>query len=407
MSWFMPAPPPLSAHPVAGIGEFLWPREHAETSALLQDAPGLSLSYNARGALLEVGQELVADRQGRDEVLVPAFHCPSGITPLIEAGLRPVYYRIRTDLSIDVEDLLTKVGRRTRAVVVIHFFGFETDLQPFQSLRSHGVSLVEDWSHSFLHVAPLRLPRPQGDYQVFSFWKLAPCGVGGGLRRLTKPSGQGWSRGRTSWREGAVRFKRELEEVLAHSPHRSGAAIFSTLERMRLALRSRPAEPSATAGNAQPLLGEDHYAFDRALAAAAMPNWAKRRLFCTDLADVATKRRDHFATYARLLPQNNDFRLLRKDLTGDVCPWVFPVLLKNRDQIDRQWRAAGVPLHTFGIWLHSSLEQDTDKATRDDAALLASELLCLSIHQGLEMCHIEHAAHVIGDHFNADSSHAA
>lgn len=396
----------LSAHPVAGIGEFLWPRERAETRSLLLGTPGMSFSYNARGALLEVGQELMADGQGRDEVLVPAFHCPSGITPLIEAGLKPVYYRIRTDLSIDVDDLLAKVRSRTRAVVVIHFFGFETDLGPLQALRSQGVSLVEDWSHSFLQVAPLRLPRPQGDYQVFSFWKLVPSGVGGGLLRLTQPIARGWSRGATSWREGAVRFKRELEEVLAHSPHRSGAAIFDALEGLRLGLRGQPGARLA-ADNAQALRGEDHYPFDRTLAAAAMPSWVRHRLLSSDLADMAAKRRDHYATYARLLPQNDDFRPLRRELTGDVCPWVFPVLLKNRDHIDRQWRAAGVPLHTFGIWLHSSLEHDTDQATRDDAALLARELLCLSIHQGLQRRHIEYAAHVIGDHFNADRAHAA
>lgn len=395
----------LASHPLPEIGDLFWPSESAATRSLL-DRPGLSLSYNARGALLEVGQELMREVGGRDEVLVPAFHCPSGITPLIEVGLKPVYYRIRPDLSLDFDDLLAKVSTRTRAVVVIHFFGFETELSPLQALRSQEIALVEDWSHSFLQVAPLRLPRPQGDYQVFSFWKLVPCGVGGGLLRLSQPDLPGWQRRTTSWREGIVRFKRELEEVFEHSPQALGGTTFRKLENLRLALQGKHAATPANTGSTPAIRGEDRYAFDRSLAVAGMPGSVRRRLFAADLADVAARRRLNYSVFSSRLPTNDCLRPVRRELPGNACPWVFPVLLKDRDRIDHQWRSAGVPLHTFGIWLHSGLAQ-TDAATRDDATLLARELLCLSIHQGLSTGHLEQASDVIVDHIHAELRHAA
>lgn len=392
MSGPMPHPLP-AAHPLPAPGQLLLPpRAQAANQALLLQQPGLSLSYNARGALLEAGSEL-ADDSARTEVLVPGFHCPSGIIPLLQAGLKPVFYRVGRDLGLDHQDLLAKVGPRTRAVLVIHFFGFEYDLAPLQALRAQGIALIEDWSHSFLRSDPLRLPRPQGDYQVFSFWKLVPCGVGGGLRRLGAPDARPWPRPRPPRREALVRFKRDLEEALAHSPHRRSHAAFQTLERWRLGRGA--VVPSAADQAPAPARGEDHYPFDPVLARAALPPLARRLLLGADLAAVAARRRANYLAYARLLPRDARLRPLRPELDEATCPWVYPVLLQDRDRIDRQWRAAGVALHTFGIWLHSALAREADRATREDAEFLARELLCLAVHQDLSPADIERSSALV------------
>lgn len=388
------------AHPVPALREHFWPQANADTLALLQD-PTLSLSFNARGALWEIGCELMAEPSTRTEVLLPAFHCPSGVTPLLEAGLTPVYYRIRPDLSIDTEDLLAKVSSKTRAVLAIHFFGFEADLAPLQALRATGIALIEDWSHGFLQYAPLALPRAQGDYQVFSFWKLVACDVGGGLRRLGPTPPRRWQRDAAPRRDTLRRLKRSLELSLAHSPHLRTHAAFQALERLRLGTRTA-AEPAPGQIESGSRLGEDHYPFDRTLARAAMPTSSWRMLAAADLPSLAARRRSNYAAYAQALHPDARLRPLHPDLPERTVPWVFPVLLRHRDAIDRRWRAAGVPLHTFGIWQHSSLSRTADRATREDAALLAQELLCLSIHQGLGELHIARCARLIRESLERD-----
>jgi perosamine synthetase len=381
------------AHPVPALGDLLWPREHAESRALLLKDPAMTLSYNARGALFEIGHELLTE--GRDEVLLPGFHCPSGITPLLQAGLRPIFYRVRPDLRMDQEDLLAKVGPRTRAVLAIHYFGFRTDLAALQALRDGGIALIEDWSHSFLRCAPLGLPDWQGDYQVFSFWKLAACGVGGGLRR--RRPGAGWTRKDAPRRVELQRFKREFEEALAHSPHRRGQAAFQAFERWRLrGRRARVAEASPGV----PIRGEDHYPLDLQLARAAMPAAVRHRLLASDLAQLAAQRRAHYAQLAEGLVPHAQCLPLQPTLDAGTCPWVFPLRLQARDHIDRGWRSQGVALHTFGLWLHSALAQ-ADVATRRDAEQLARELLCLSVHQGLHAHDLARTVQIINRHFGS------
>jgi perosamine synthetase len=82
-----------------------------------------------------------------------------------------------------------------------------------------------------------------------------------------------------------------------------------------------------------------------------------------------------------------------------ACPWVYPVLLEDRSRIDHTLRAAGVQLHTFGIYLHSALFERTDARTVADAVFLAERVLCLAIHQDLDSADIEQAVRTISHQF--------
>lgn len=399
----------LSAHPTPPLGPLLHCSSAVQHTVAVLQAVDLELTYNARGALLQVSRELGA--KAGDEVLVPAYHCPSGVMPVIEAGLRPVFYRIRPDLSIDLDDLRAKLGPRSRAVIVIHFFGFAVDLAPLQDLRSKGIALIEDWSHSFLQGSPAQLPTLQGDVQVFSFWKLVPSGVGGAIRRgPTWRAAPALTRSPPPWRDTAVRFKRMLESAIEHSEHRRTKALMRGLESLRLALKPGPASAPAEAlppadadelrENAPPVpadseRGEDHYVFDLRLAQSAMPATALRILRAADLTAVAQRRRDNYDRYAELLNGNTPVQALFAQRPADCCPWVFPVLLPDRDRIDQHWRRHGVALHTFGIHLHSALYASGDPAMIADARRLAQEVLCLSIHQDLSPDQISASAHLI------------
>ena len=195
-------------NPAAKLSGILLPSRLADSKRLLS-TNGLELTYNGRGALLRACMEIAS--RGKLKILLPAYHCPSGITPAIYAGLHPVFYRIRRDLSVDLDDLYAKVDTDTGAILVIHFFGIATDMRPLQCLRERGISLIEDWSHSFLHCSPLRLAGGQGDYCVYSFWKLAPSMIGGGLWRRHVEEECDLPMRAVPLRERLVHLKRMLE----------------------------------------------------------------------------------------------------------------------------------------------------------------------------------------------------
>src|SRR4029077_21144303 len=72
----------------------------------------------------------------------------------------------------------------------------------------------------------------------------------------------------------------------------------------------------------------------------------------------------------------------RPELPDGVCPWAYPVLLRNRGCFEHQLRDRSVPLFTFGEVLHPLLE-GTDPATRTDAEDLSRQLMLLPVHQNL------------------------
>ena len=380
------------SHPVATFHDILVPRPRSSSREFL-NARGLQLTYNGRGALLLACKGIAS--HGKRDILMPAYHCPSGITPAIHAGLRPVFYRIKRDLSIDFDDLNAKVTSGTAAVLVIHYFGMAADIQPLHALGQRGIEIIEDWSHSFLRGLSPRLPGSLGDYCVYSFWKLIPCEVGGALWRRHESAA--FSRPQApapGLRERAVRVKKMLEEALAYSNYPRVKKIVTTLETLRLAWRGSfvPVPELVTQA---PVRGEDHYPFDPSLVNCRLPGLSRRILESSNFSQVVARRRENFLRYSQLLRSSDQMQVLYPQLPPETCPWVFPVLLNQRDDIDHVWRAAGVGLHTFGIALHSALFEKTDAATVADAQFLSTHVLCLAIHQDLTPLQIERSASII------------
>lgn len=382
-----------ATHPVAPLASLLLPRTHADARAVL-DVPGLELTFNGRGALGAAFAE--CRRGGRSRVLVPAYHCPSAVSPAIAAGLEPVFYRIRRDLGIDWDDLLAKADASCAAVLVIHFFGIAPDLAPLEVLQRSGVRIVEDCSHAFLHGSPPRLAGSvESDYRAYSFWKTVPSGVGGGLWRRTPPTGNGGLQRRPQARAGVRlrHFKRLLEESVEHSELPLLRAVLSSAEQARLALKSPASRPTAPPPSLES--GEHYYDADPHLAASAMPGHARRVLMASDVAAIAEHRRANFQRFAAQSQRLEPMRPLFNDLPAGSCPWVFPVLLQDRARHDTRLRAAGVALHSFGTYLHSALFRQGGDEMIADARHLAQQMLCLAVHQDLTPQDIDAAVEIV------------
>ena len=79
------------------------------------------------------------------EVLFPSYHCGTELDALLHAGVTPVAYRVTRQCEIDLDDLISRKTDRTRAVYLIHYFGWE---QPMERLRrwcdEQGLLLIED-----------------------------------------------------------------------------------------------------------------------------------------------------------------------------------------------------------------------------------------------------------------------
>ncbi len=121
-----------------------------------------------------------------DEVVVPSFTFVATAAAVMHCGATPVFADIvgQHDLGIDPESVERLCGKRTKAVIPVHYAGYPAAIDRLAAIcEDRGVALVEDCAHA---PAGALGGRPLGTLGVagcFSFFsnKVLTVGEGGAL----------------------------------------------------------------------------------------------------------------------------------------------------------------------------------------------------------------------------------
>lgn len=107
-----------------------------------------------------------------DEVIVPAVTWVTNITPVMQAGLTPVFVDINLeDLSFDYAQLAKKITKKTRAIFVTHLLGFPADIKRIRKIiAGRDIKILEDCCES--HGASIEGVKigNHGECSSFSFY---------------------------------------------------------------------------------------------------------------------------------------------------------------------------------------------------------------------------------------------
>jgi len=116
------------------------------------------------------------------DVLVPEFICPHVTGAVERAGARPVFYRVRGDLTISPDDLRAAWTPKTRAVILPHYFGHATPAirELVDECHARGVVAIEDCALAMGARRDGELCGRFGDFAAFSLSKSDWC-FGGGV----------------------------------------------------------------------------------------------------------------------------------------------------------------------------------------------------------------------------------
>lgn len=90
---------------------------------------------------------IYADVKKGDKVMVPGFICRDLLAAINSLSAIPVFYHVNKELKPVHLDILVK----PKAIIAVNYFGFEQDLEPFESFRNQtNASIIEDNAHGFL-----------------------------------------------------------------------------------------------------------------------------------------------------------------------------------------------------------------------------------------------------------------
>ncbi len=332
------------------------------------DKPALSTEKmtflnGGKACLIVIADYLRA--QGIDSILLPAYLCPDIATTLERCGLVCEYYAIRTDLSIDLNDLERKANGH-KAIYFINYFGFphaaETQ-QAFKELKRRGRLLIEDnaqaafWTHSM------------GDFVFNSLRKF--CAHDGGY--LSTPYDVTACIQR---RQGA--------------PNRRLAVISEYRARLGDYLFGNTVNYDELAGLYE--LSEKYYNEDMAVAGDAQE---KDAIELMDWEGIKQISRENYSYLLDAIRDITELTPIFTNLTEDAMPLGLPVYVSgiSRDWLWDQLGEAGI-----GLTIHwDGITRDARLNGNAAAVEMASRMLTLVIDQRTSRTQMDYMAGTIKD----------
>jgi len=258
------------------------------------------------------------DLKEGEVILLPAYLCPTIVWNLQRNKAKYRFYRIKQDLTIDLEDLEAKISEHNpRAVLFINYFGVyhggET-LEYMSSLKNKGIALIED------AVQMLWFSRQYfiGDYVFNSFRKFLPI-------------------------DGSL--------VISEAKGEFGEVIDEYYEHMNMARLKITAYVKYGLGTAEDfvklyLMAEEDYG--KTTEVKGMAEISRDLLNKVDVKGIGEARRRNFAYLEARLAECGCIKpLFKKEDLGGNIPIGYPVLIENRDSIKSALRSRAIycPAH--------------------------------------------------------------
>lgn len=116
-----------------------------------------------------------------DVILLPDYLCVSVLNSLEVCPAKFRFYRVRRDLTIDVEDMLAKIDEKVKVLYVIHYFGVPQPIEVADAVKKaaqdHELVIFEDLTQTIYTREPGRIGF--GDFLTASTRKWMPMTDGG------------------------------------------------------------------------------------------------------------------------------------------------------------------------------------------------------------------------------------
>lgn len=326
-------------------------------------------------AAIMLGLESLGVGKG-DQVMVPTYHCPTMVAPIIAVGAEPIFYPINERGEALLGAAYPEDGS-VKAVIVPHFFGLPQDMSQIRSFcDQHGIALIEDCAHCFFGLGGARVVGHWGDIAIASLTKFFPVPAGG---ILAFP--QGASRRPQLTAPGLVgEFKAivDILETAAAAGRLWGLGpllrgIFSLKRTLRRKVAGHENLPQISDVVVPEALG-----FDVVLAHRAPERICRWMPAITNRRRLAECRRENYRKLARALSGHPGLSPLFPVLPPDAVPYVFPLRVEQPDAKYHKLKGLGLPVFRWN-WLWPG----TPVIAGDSGLVWSSEVFQLACHQDL------------------------
>ena len=313
-----------------------------------------------------------------DKVLVPTYHCPTMIAPVVEIGAQPMFYPITESGGVDMRWLQSAPLTGVRAVLAAHYFGFP---QAMSTLRmfcdAHRIALIEDCAHAFFGLCEGTAVGSWGDLAIASLPKFFPVPEGGLIASDTR-SLDALAFAPCSWRDEIKAAASAVEMGAKHGRFCGLNALLRGVFRVKDRLRGTASAGGSAGGGHSGSSVDARLSSRRPVVAARWIAGSVRK------ARIIAHRRRNYVALASKLSRIDGAHALRPDLPADATPYVFPLYVHDPEASYQRLRSAGVPLFRWDeVW------PGTPVLEGDHGLDWAHRVFQLGCHQDLSLDDIE------------------
>jgi len=304
-----------------------------------------------RVALLD-GLRLMDIKEG-ENVLLPEYVCNTVIAPMHLLKLKVNFYEVDENLTPRWETL--KPDAKTRALLVINYFGFPSELETAKKFcLKNDLYLIEDNAHGFLSRSSRASLGSDGDISIFSFRKTVGLPNGAALlinnallqKRSISPS---------------LTKKRKILWFFAKT-------ILHNLESLSGFSSGRP-EDETKCG----LEKEEEFNIEKMLEHPCGASlWMVRHLNFKKIADIRRKMYQQWLIFFK----NNQgkARPIFPVLPEGAVPYIFPVLTEDRKGLISKMRESKI-----GVFPWPCLPEDSQES------YFSKRMVCLPVSVKFEI----------------------
>jgi dTDP-4-amino-4,6-dideoxygalactose transaminase len=341
--------------------------------AAITDLPHVAWLSNGRSAIAQAAMLSGVDREST--VLLPAYHCESMAAPFAWLGARIRYYRIRNDLSIDLEHLVSIADERTRLVLLPQYFGhLRPTRQLYETCRQRGWTLVEDCAHAFFALGSPDLLGRDSDYVVASTSKFFAAFDGGVLAAR---------RAHANWpRPSQPPLSAELRTILNAVEYAFEYGRLPGLRRLMNPVLSqirglrRSAPITVTSNALASRYGGVEFAAETVeLGATRVSRWLATR---ANRAAIASARRTNWQTMRDRLAVSDSVRFPVATLGERDVPYVLALELPDPERVFPELKRRGIPVYRW-----ETAFSDSPPGTCEVSEAFRRSLIQLPCHQSL------------------------
>tara|TARA_B100000989_G_scaffold37638_1_gene23882 strand:- start:369 stop:1532 length:1164 start_codon:yes stop_codon:yes gene_type:complete len=146
-----------------------------------------SLGLNSCTAALHLSLISLNIKKGDEIITTPLTFC-STVNTIMHVGGTPVLADInKNTLNIDPENILKKVTKKTKAIIIVHFAGLSCDMDKIMKIsKKYSIKIIEDCAHAIETQFKKKHAGTFGETGCFSFYSTKNITTSEGGMLITK-----------------------------------------------------------------------------------------------------------------------------------------------------------------------------------------------------------------------------